>query len=367
MKIVIVSGFITPRISPRSFRATELAKAFAGMGHDVTLMASLGKYDYTEFTNKYNVKVRNIGNPYFALTNSDGKIKTPLWKKGVVFFLNRLLEFPDICLSNLVKKTIIKENNIDLLITIAVPYPIHWGAALIKKRNFNTWISDCGDPYMGNVYSKHPFYFKIIEKWWARKTDFITVPIDEANLSYYEEFRNKIHVIPQGFDFMEVKICPYKKNKVPTFLYAGLFYPVKRDPTLFLKYLVSLKTDFRFIVYTSKTNLLSSFKSVLKDKLEIRDTIDRETLLKEMSKMDFLVNITNQGVSSQLPSKLIDYALTKRPILEITSDFSSEEKENFDLFLQGNYSGRIIIQDLEKYDVKNIAKQFHYLYKLNNA
>jgi hypothetical protein len=214
--------------------------------------------------------------------------------------------------------------------------------------------------------SKPYFYFKYIEKYWGNKTDFITAPVIEAKKAYYKEVENKIHQRPQGFDFSEVRLSAYKKNKVPTFFYAGLFYPDKRDPTHFLNYLITLTTDFKFIIYTSKADLIKPYLNVLKDKIEIRESVDRDVLLLEMSKADFLINIKNKGISSQVPSKLIDYCLSKRPILEISSEFTKEEKENFDGFLIEDYSGQKIIENFEQYNSKNIAEEFIKLYLLKN-
>lgn len=368
LNIVIISRVIFPRIAPRAFRATELAKAFAKKGHKVTLVASLGKYNYNNFEKETGITVKNLGDSKFTTLNSDGKVNLPLWRKGMIFLFNKLLLFPDIVLIGKVKKALLKENNIDILITIAIPYPIHWGVSFIntKKRNFNTWVSDCGDPFMGNSVAKPYFYFKYLEKLWGKKTDFITVPVLEAKEAYYKEVEDKIHVIPQGFDFSEVKLAEYKKNEKPTFLYAGLFYPEKRDPTLFLEYLSKIDKDFKFIIYTSKIDLVKPYVEKLKDKLEFRETVDRESLMIEMSKVDFLINITNKGTSSQVPSKLIDYTLSKRPTLEISSEFTNFEKENFDNFLNENYIGQKIIENFEQYDSKNVAEEFLKLYQLNN-
>lgn len=367
LKIVIVSGVIFPRIAPRAFRATELAKALAKKGHNVTLISSLGKYNYSEFQKETKVVVKDLGTPYFATKNSDGKIDLPLWKKGVVFSLMRLLEFPDILLMRKVKKAILNEGEIDLLITVALPYPIHWGASLIKDRNFNTWVSDCGDPYMGRTIQKPFFYFKHIEKWWSKKTDYISVPIEDARNAYYENFRKKIFVIPQGFNFNEIPKVEYKKNSVPTFIYTGLFYPELRDPTKFLQYLTSIKEDFRFIVYTSNSSLLKPFQEILKEKIEINNVIGREELLEKIKQADFLINIPNKNTSSQVPSKLIDYALSKRPILNISSDFTEKEKKNFEQFVEGNFTNQLIIGGIENYNIENVSEQFLDLYRLNNG
>ena len=64
------------------------------------------------------------------------------------------------------------------------------------------------------------------------------------------------------------------------------------------------------------------YKEKLGERLDVRSYIQRESLIRELSHCDFLINIKNES-SVQSPSKLIDYALTHRPILTITSDFNS--------------------------------------------
>ena len=65
----------------------------------------------------------------------------------------------------MVRRVIKRERKIDYLITIAFPFTIHWAtASLAHKKYFKFWVSDCGDPFMGNPFIKHPFYFKYLEK-----------------------------------------------------------------------------------------------------------------------------------------------------------------------------------------------------------
>ncbi len=365
MKIVIIAEAIYPRIAPRSFRATELALQLGRLGHEVILYASLGSYNYERDETFKSVKVKDLGTSIFSVRNSDGIIDVPLWNKGLVYFLRKPLNFPDIMLAPLTKKAILSEGIIDLLITIAVPYPIHWGASWLDRKevNFKTWISDCGDPFMKSESSKPYGYFKYLEKRWGRRTDFITVPVEEAKRGYYEEFREKIRVIPQGFDFEKVETEAYIRNEVPTFIYAGLFYPEKRDPTNFLNYLVELERDFKFVVFTNKDTLLKKFTDKLGSKLRIKTPVARLKLIKQLSKADFLINIKNEGTGVQVPSKLIDYSLSGRPFLSITSRFDETEKNCFNLFLNRDYSAKDSVEDLGQYDIRNVANRFLSLHE----
>ena len=105
---------------------------------------------------------------------------------------------------------------------------------------------------------------------------------------------------------------------------------------------------------------LNEYKEKLGDKLEIHHFIPRAELLYELSKMDFVVNIRNRS-GVQQPSKLIDYALSGRPILEITSDFN--EKKAFVEFISGNFQHQTTIPDIESYNVKNVVKAMTNLTK----
>lgn len=364
-KIVLISALFPPVNNARTNRTAELAKELARQGHDVTVYATLGDYDYSNFGRKHNLKVKSLGRMLFYPYNSDDIIKKrsilkKITHRSFLILFKKLIEYPNIELSVRVAQTIKKEKNIDLLITVAPPHPIHWGAAYAKKyfkrNNIKMWVADCGDPFMGNKFFKHPFYFKYVEKWFCSKTDYITIPIKEAKVGYYKEFHEKIKVIPQGFNFGEVDI-PLKQrdNSVITFIYAGVFYEGIRDPRPFLDYISNLKNDFRFIIYTKSKDLVQRYKKILGNKLIINDYIPRPELLKVMSQADFLINFEN-GTDIQSPSKLIDYALSKRPILSILPyDLDTATIEEF---FNEDFSNQLAIKDMDQYNIQNVATNF---------
>jgi hypothetical protein len=75
--------------------------------------------------------------------------------------------------------------------------------------------------------------------------------------------------------------------------------------------------------------------------------------------MDFLVNFEN-GTLVQTPSKLIDYALCSRPILSISSN--NVNCQIINQFLNYNFSQSLVIDDIEKYNIENVARQFEDLF-----
>jgi hypothetical protein len=333
-----------------------LAKEFVRQGHEVVLYALLGDIDYTEISKQTGVVFKNLGNARHGLNSNSGGSHVGVFARIITKLFGKLFLFPDILMIPMVKKAICREGKIDLLITIANPHINHFAAALADRSKVGYWIADCGDPFMGNPFRKHPFYFEYFERAWCKRCDFITVPIEEAKDGYYQEYRGKIKVIPQGFDFSLTKLSEYKPNPVPTFGYSGIFYKDLRDPEKFLQYLVELNKPFKFVCYT-KPGYLESFKEKLGDRIEIHNYIPREELLMELSKMDFLVNLPNKS-GVQQPSKLIDYALTKRPILAVSTDMSEEEKLHCLEFISGDYTHQQVVPDVQRYNIVNVANQF---------
>lgn len=360
MRILIVTRSFFPENSPRAFRATELCKEFARQGHEVVVFTLKKPKTHNDFERAFNVTINDLGSL---------RLKSPdFGNSRIGFFLTRAfyrllslsIEYPDIELVYKVKKALKGVKDYDLLVSIAVPYPIHWGVAWArtpKNRIAGVWVADCGDPYMGCETDsfKKLFYFKYIEKWFMRKADYISIPVESARKGYYNEFHDKVRIIPQGFNFNSIE-CLRKEvhNEVPTFAYAGGFIPGVRDPRAFLDYLTNVNLDFRFVIYTNTPAIPDLYKDKLNGKLEVREYIPRDILLNALSRMDYLVNFDN-NTSTQVPSKLIDYALIGRPILNIKSPL---EPALINQFLTGDYSGEYIVENIQRFNIENVARRF---------
>ncbi len=364
-KILIICNSFWPENNPRSFRATELAVEMANQSHEVHVWKPNVSLEQQRYAEEQGVKIKSIGDfkrkPPIQGNNKISKLLARIVNRWFQLYF----EFPDIKLLFLVKKSIekYKQHEYDFCISIAVPYPIHWGTAIGLRKNkiAKRWIADCGDPFMGDESDsfRHPFYFKFVEKYFCRKADFLTVPTKNSYKGYYEEFWDKIKVIPQGFNFEKVKLSDHRTTfECPTFGYAGGVIPNYREPFELLDYLVGFKGDFRFIVYSSKLKYFLPYKCKLGEKLILNEVSDRLDVLYEFSKLDFVVNFNNKG-NKQTASKLIDYHIIKKPILNINfRQFSSEE---FDKFYSGDYSSNFIIEDPDQYRIESVVRKFIYL------
>ena len=362
MKILIVSGSFYPNNSPRSFRTTELAKEFCRLGHDVTIyIPSLG-FDYSEFKKEWPITIKT----YKPIPEKRRFVGISIIDRIIFHYIHWLFAYPALRCMREVFKAVSEESGYDLLVTIAVPHHNHWAVGKLYSKGHKiakTWIADCGDPFMlaGSVAQKPPFWFKPLEKRWCRLCDYIAVPTDTSYQGYYPEFKDKIRVIPQGFNFEDVVLPEYKKKDIPTFAFAGSLIPGKRDPRCLLDWLSTLDMPFRFVAYGSNVRqFMEPYQQRLGDKLVIENPIPRNQLLPVLAKMDFLINIGN-GTKVQTPSKLIDYTLTKRPIITIESNDIKEE--TLLEFLNGDYSHKDAPIDISQYDIHNVAQQFLELIK----
>lgn len=362
MKVVIISQVCYPNLSPRGHRTTELAKEMARKGHDVTVYALLGDYDYSELSAKTRIKFKNLGRSKLGLTSNTGVKHTSILVKAIKRMIGKYIHFPDIELIPMIKRAIESEGSIDCLISIAVPHVNHYAVAKSDRTKIKRWIADCGDPFMGNPFHNPPKYFEKYERYWCEQCDYIMIPVNEAINGYYKEYHNKIRIIPQGYDFNSVRLASYKYNEVPTFGYAGVVYKDRRDPTNLLEYLKGVNYKFKFVVYTASISLFEPYKNILGDRLELRERVQRDKLLFELSKMDFLLNIANES-GVQQPSKLIDYSLSNRPIVEISSMFNKSEQAIFEEFINKDYTNQTQLSNLDDYNIVNVVNKIDNLCK----
>ncbi len=368
MKILIVSVSFYPEVSPRSFRTTELVKEFCRQGHEVVL-AGLDADGRQELRKEYGFHWLSFGygewNRAFQWMVGKGGI----WRM-ISGAMGWFLEFPHLEWYFKIPKKLRIEETFDLIISIAVPYTVHWGVnRAIKKGNIKgkVWVADCSDPFMLDVLRirKVPFYFASFEKSFCRTANYLSVPLEGSKDGYYSEFREKIRVIPQGFDFEKEreKLPTYKKNDILTFVFAGQLLQKGRNPQHLLEFLSASAKDFRFYIFTYQKYLVTPFIKEGDERFVLCDIVPRENVMKFMRGCDFLINIMN-STPMQLPSKLIDYYIIDRPVFNMkTDELLAEDRVILNQFLESDYSGKFEFNGMEKYQISNVVEKFIELVK----
>lgn len=367
-KVLILSRWYYPIKNPRAFRTTELLQE----------LYRRGKYDVTAVLPNF-ADLQNCGaDVHFIPTIS---VPAKCAKNGSISFKYTILEYIRTIFRFLVGdspgnvlysfrlyfmlRKLLKKDAYDVVISISFPFYVHIAVALAmqhaQKKSIS--IADCGDPFYVNPSYKKAFYLKWVEKYFLGKFDYVTIPMEAARESYADYgIDDRIRIIPQGFAITQIADDTYRKNPVPMFCFAGVLYEKIRNPRYFLDYLLQLKKDFVFVVYALPDaftlQLLEEYKKKLGDRLEIREPLPREELVHVMATMEFVVNFDNEN-SNQKPSKLIDYAMSKRPILSFNSQ--TFKAEVFEEFLRGDYTNQEQI-DLAQYDIRTVVDKFEELF-----
>ena len=121
-----------------------------------------------------------------------------------------------------------------------------------------------------------------------------------------------------------------------------------------MDYLLKFNKPFKFILMM-RTPLEEKYIKDSNGQIEYITGKGRKEVIWECSKADFLINITNPS-TVQTPSKLIDYGIAGRPILDVENEFS--DPTMFLNFYEGDYSGEHKINSLDSYRIENVACQF---------
>ena len=374
MRIAILTAVFHPELHPRAFRAYELAKEFAKQGHDVEvfLLTRIKGYDYEQLSDELHIKItiiplysRELGaQNVFQQTHPILRCIHRLYRWFVEYFMEGHLFAYSTKIANYLNHNMGEK---DMVIALSTPFMDLLGLAKYihqqyeKRQDKQTvYIADSGDPFYYSQQTKRALYFKWIEKWVYRHFDYLAIPTSDAVSAYSPLIaENKIQIIPQAFNMRDVNLAAKPISERPTFAYAGVFYKDIRNPEFLFQYLCSLEEDFCFRLFLRHrdphiTSIIDKYQQVLGEKLEIHYNVERNQLLYYLSECHFLINISNT-TSTQLPSKLIDYGITKRPVYSF--DKQSFAPEVFNAFMHGDYKDAMII-DTHPYNIEVVTNQF---------
>ncbi|OWT33212.1 glycosyl transferase GT4 family protein [Methanobrevibacter sp. 87.7] len=271
----------------------------------------------------------------------DKENKTSKNKEKLIHIAGELFAYPD-GMKYWIKPTvkvcekIIKEKNIDAIISSSFPVSTHIIAKKLSDKYNIPWIADLRDLWCKNPYIHHNKlrnYFEMrLENKTFKKVDALTVTSNRTKtiLSNLHPDR-EVYSIENGYDkeFYE-KLdynFNYKKHDKLKITYAGRLYYGKRDPTILFKAISELSNEnkinkdlLEINFYGDSTNIKEfSRKYNLKDIVKIHGFIPhKEVLIKEKeSDILLLLSWNNSKESIFIPGKIFEYMGLKKPVLSI--------------------------------------------------
>jgi glycosyltransferase involved in cell wall biosynthesis len=332
------------------------------------------------------------------------------WIKGLYALVIKRIQWPDFAwtwILNARKATLqhLEGNpDIDVIISVSHPFSSHVVGSIAKRKYPNIrWIMDIGDPFNFLVESQPNNFLiynklnKFIERKYFSLSDFVSVTTSETMSEYlklFPENKGKIKVIPPVLSTDASNILKTRKkkhqlnHKAFRLVYVGTLYSGIRHPQKMLSMLADVRTrlnsDFEVHFFGPGNDV--DISKLTNSYTFFHGSVSHDAALEFMLSADILINIGN-STKFQLPSKLVEYVCTGNPVLNIISTiddssqaFLSSYKMSKTIQLSGEitndivrevsdyikfastHSFRLNDENLSKYSVNNISKQYELMF-----
>jgi len=403
IRILIVTYSYAPLISPRAFRWSAIAEYWVKQGHRVDVVCAwkpglpereilsgvhidrtggkLAEFLRNKFAVKRVVGQREQANTSTSTSNSL-RAKTGHLVKWIHDYTWKKVYWPDYACSwyfSAVKKAmkLLKKSHYDSLVSVSHPFTDHLvGLTLKRKCPGLRWLVDIGDPFCfleQTPTNNHKLYmrlnYKSEEKIFS-KADTIAVTTESTLRKYAQLFpRNasKICVIPPLFSAPatnESRTTIFPKNEKLRLVFIGTLYKNIRNPDyllfLFSKLLNTaigdrLELHFFGSIHDCHDSF-DKYQTLLGTKIFLHGQVSREKATHAMQEADILVNIGN-NTSYQLPSKVVEYTSTGKPVLNLVSTECDSSISFFETYRPSMY----LLEDMENLSVGRIKEVVKFI------
>ncbi len=226
-------------------------------------------------------------------------------------------------------------SNIDLIVSVCnPPETVEAVYKFVSNKRGIKWaiydidtVSNCSlgkiDRYIGFIIKNKAFNWE--KKVFNRADLVIHLPQHSNHFEKkcYNNVKNKMVIL----DLPLLKIDEndvYEDNsgEDDIMVYAGRFYPVMRDPELFIPMLLDAldKLHVRIQIYTDEGYCKKiSEKYLPSEILFVSNYISEEKLRKIINKSKFVISLGNRG-TEMFPSKIVTYVGTCKPIIHFYQD-----------------------------------------------
>ncbi|MBC7490352.1 MAG: glycosyltransferase [Glaciimonas sp.] len=380
MRLLIIAYFYHPALTPRAFRWTAIAEQLASRGFTVDVVCA-AQQDLPAVQTVNGVHVHRVGGnargnlrrwlgeePIGAAPHKSGvssststSTSTSTVRGRIVVVLKEIYRqtlqkvmwpdftglwyFPALKLARI----LMGQKRYDVVVSVSVPFTGHLvGLALRKYYPAARWVVDVGDPFsfMNETPVNNHRLFSRLNYYAEQKVlegaDVVSVTTDETRTEYLRYFNemdaDKITVIAPLFvpptetgDDLPYFTVPNKTRMV----FAGTLYKSIRNPAALLELFNSLigitvdrHIELHFFGAMNDCEwYFDKYKKMIGVNIFLHGLVPRETALRAMKEATVLVNIGN-STSYQLPSKVVEYVMLGKPVLNITK-LSTDSSQNF--------------------------------------
>ena len=390
MKVLVITYDFFPDNTPNTYRWHNILKKWDERGIEIFVISNK-KNDFKESEIHDNLKIYRTSE--FLLGKYKNRFSNKLEQKSTntnkfsikfrkaIKFIYKIswsnIYWPDFAIlwtfsTYKIAKKIIKDEQIDKLITVSWPFSTHLiGYNLKKKFNYIDWLAETIDPFNFFNGANNKFIYNHLNLFAERKlfdyANHLTVTTDNIKNKYitlYPEIEGKIHVIKNLFVppiITNSNIINRNGNKLKLSFFGSLLIDV-RTPDLVIKFFKKIITNNNYknieLHFFGEVNeLIQNFEPVKKfigKNIFLHGLIPREQVKSEIEHSDILINIGNKN-EFQEPSKLIEYMFYEKPIInftEIINDTSNHLLKNYPKLFQvtpETINQETLIKDFDKF------------------
>ena len=395
MNVMIITHSYLPSFSPRALRWSAIAEQWVKKGNQVDVLSSSnGSPCLQERVN--GVRIYRIEG--FFLQRRRGQLGALQGSSGGKFarWLRRLYEvswkriyWPDYaCLwyyaASRKAKELLGRKRYEVIISVSLPFTNHLVGMWLQKNSKDVpWLVDVGDPFSFSEMrhlNNHVLYRKLNERVEGAvftRADWVTVTTEEVSSLYKQKFPEnayKMNVIPPLLNEREElnKASAVKLNEGKINIsYVGNFYRSIREPDVLLSLLESvLKADpalretVAFHIFGNTDRFPTAFEKSkeLEQVCTLHGSVEHSFVGQIIGQSQMLINLGNT-TCYQLPSKIVEYAASGKPIINICtsqSDSSLRFLRNYSLTMNVLMKGKTPLSpigELVRFIKENYAKQ----------
>jgi len=368
MRLLVVSYWYTPAVSPRAFRWTALAEHWAAQGHHVDVVAAWAPgFRRDEVLNGVHVhrvgsnvrasargwlrrRRRTDGAPSVDTRTSAARASVgdrPLparlvrwvydhtWKKvywpddaGPWFFAARKEAL-----------RLASSGEYDAVVSVSHPFTCHLvGEAVHRRFPDLRWVMDVGDPFSfleRTPTNNHALYRSLnyrVERRVFRDAHAVAVTTEPTRRIYGELFPEsggKVRVVPPLLPELDrVPAFPpvFAEDDRIRLVFSGNLYRTIREPGFLLRIFAALRETpvgdrVQLHFFGNVRDCWSSFEPYrewIDRSIFLHGTVHREHALRAMRESAALVNLGNDTLY-QLPSKVLEYVALAKPVLNLVT------------------------------------------------
>ena len=358
--LLIVSFSYSPMLNPRAFRWTALAEEFARRGVRVHVVCSwqpglasnetvngveihrVGNH-FVERSRAFLARYRRRGFP--SEIESTLKVSGPPFAAKLIRWVWRKTAWPDTtCVwyyaaLNKVNALLLSMPKATVVTVSPTFTSTLIGNNVARKGKSGRWVLDLGDPFSLAIESPANNFFLYgalnarVERALFNSASAVTLTNSSVQRKYrelYPECAKKLFVIPPLLPVMQA-VPPKKTKAIPgvdaaiELIYVGSLYKSLRRPDYMLELFIQLtksvpsrRIELHFFGDTNECNdAFNSYRDQIGKTIFLHGHVTREQAFEAIANADVVINLGNTNYC-QLPSKLVEYMVLEKPILNIT-------------------------------------------------